>query len=300
MMNSICNNPLLVALWVGVASLLILLGIQLNQGSSRRGGRAGGERVSLAFSSFVYDGPATLLLVVIGGGLFLGIWMLLRACSASPVQGVTQFVNQTTIVQLQQNLENGIRTESYVEHHIPVRELVQGDSGGYYLIDLRDPITGDSIFFDLGKYRKDVFAASFTRAWERVEEDIIKPMKRAGVQYQVFVVGSADTIGAHAEHLGDLMGNAPKRVAVFRRSLENQDLFVSEPHEEVIPVEYSNRHLPNLRASFIQDRLRDAKVPSTILDGSVHASYKGEDRNAVILLYWPVDHSTGPGTGSPK
>jgi len=297
-METICKNSGLVYFWSIIGAVLIVVGMLMLLTNSTAREKAG-STISVRISSFLYDGPGGLLLVLTGVGLWLGIFMVLRSCTPPPSPIANQLVTQSVFVQLQQRLDEGTRTNSYVERRLPHRELVQNDSGRYYLIDLRDPMTGDSIFFDLGKYRKDVFSASFTRAWARVDEDIIKPMRRAGVRYQVFVVGSADTIGSQASRLGNLMDSAPKHVTVFPRSPENPEVFVSDPRELVIPVEYNNSHLPNLRASFIQDRLRDAGVSSTILDGSVHESYQGEDRNAVIVVYWPVNHST-PGTGLPN
>lgn len=291
-MNAICESSTVLNLWLAITVGLIvagLLGLLLEVDRTPGPRHRSGSPIVLKIKEFAYLGSSASLLFIGGIALFLAALYALRACSPQPAAGQS-FINNG-VLNIHQTLNQGVDSAAYSIRHVPDSALVDGREGDYYTIDLRDPVTGDSIFFDLGKYTVDLLSSSFRRSWERVRHDILSRLDADSVRYQLFVVGSADTIGAQVENLGLLMGNVPRHVMYYPRDPQDPIRFLPEPTSQLIPVEYNNRHLPNLRAAFVQERLKhDGKEDSIILDGAIHASSDGSDRNAVIVLYWPRDY----------
>lgn len=298
-MNAICESPTVLNLWLAVTVGLIMAGlIGLTFEVERTSGLRprSGSPIILKFKEFAFLGSTASLLFIGGVALFLAALYALRACSPQPAPG--QSFTNNGVIHIHQTLNQGVDSAAYSIRHIPDSALVDGHNGDYYTIDLRDPVTGDSIFFDLGKYTVDVLSSSFRRSWEHVRHDILSRLDADSVRYQLFVVGNADTIGAQVENLGALMGNVPREVTYYPRDPQDPNHFLPKPRAQLIPVEYNNRHLPNLRAAFVQERLKqDGQEDAIMLDGAIHASSDGSDRNAVIILYWPRDYR---GTTAPR
>jgi hypothetical protein len=281
-MRGICESQALPWIWFLLGLLLVLLGAWLHW--RRTVSEAG---VALRSQLIDFRGSESLFLILSGCALIIALILALRACREPQSAVSTLTNNNVTITQIHQQLNAGVDSSLYRISRAPRSDIIQDELGDFYYIDLKDRVSQSLIFFDLGKFERDEFSAAFREAWARVEHDILKPLGEARVPYEVFVLGSADSVDAHKPRLGTLMEGTSKTVTFYERSRANSNVFLRRIRTETIPADYSNRDLPNLRGSYVLDRLRASDVDAMLLEGSVKDTNDERDRNAMVLLYWP-------------
>jgi hypothetical protein len=247
---------------------------------------------------------ATIIGVILGslGTIFSSIFSAPPAPSASVLSTVDSNVSNTRIINSGnthneinlikftiQNLEKGIDKPTYQVQPHPNNEVVQGQRGKYFVIDLKDAIRKELILFEIGKYTKDEFERAFRNSMMNVKTDILDNLAKGNKPYKLYVKGSADIVGENQLYIGELIEGDTQEITFLKKKPNNPNQFIGEYSSQIVPKKFRNEHLPNLRGAYIQNCLKDSTLneESTILEGSVTSTKSEEDRNALILLYIP-------------
>jgi hypothetical protein len=299
-------NTLISSCWflpiVGLIVGLILIGLGLmvyiksKQTYARRDNLEREFSLEISNSKFKYQG--TIGGVLVAGGVLiaaLSIYFLLtKDCDKKGKNNASVGVNvnantniQITLVQLQEKLDRGVNDPQYEIKRYPNREVVKGKVGKYYIIDLKDADSKVLILFNLGKYTKDEFDRLFLNAMSKVKEDVFSQLDAGKISYRIYVRGSADIVGDKRPSIGKLLEGDSREITYLVKNPNNPNQYLQESQTQIVPKDFANKHLPNLRAAYIQDKLKDLDLSCTILDGSVTQREGEQDRNALILLYWP-------------
>ncbi|HMS40418.1 MAG TPA: hypothetical protein PKE69_09345 [Pyrinomonadaceae bacterium] len=255
------------------------------------------------FGKIKYEGKAIYLLPLIGLVLIVISGYLLffsKSCfekkdviptnSNQSNSSINSNINITIIVEIVQNLNIGIDTDDYKTTKLPTKEKVQGDKGCYYLIDLKDARKPpEIILFDAGKYTKAELDRVTLNSLEKVNKEIFYKLKTDNISYKIFVIGSADIAGDTKTYIDELIENNSLEIKYLIKNPNNSEQYLQEYKTQVIPKKYANKHLPNLRASYVQEKLKNLDIYSEILDGSVTQNLNEQERNAAIILYLPVE-----------
>lgn len=219
----------------------------------------------------------------------VGVILMLRRDDKPPQITFSPTITITD-TDIRTKLDGGIHDDRYDVDLHPNLEVVAGLVGSYYVIDLKDVRAKRSLFFAPEEYTRDEFAADFRAAMTKFRSDILHHIDTSKVPYRIFVRGSADASGNAAPYLNELFGHAPRAVNYFPRVPNNANQFQRTMITEIIPVQYANRHLPFLRAAYVQEKLQTLQLSSTVLEGAVTSNADAEaDRNATMLLFvkWP-------------
>ena len=284
-------------LFLLVGLFLIGLGIMLFQKSKRayNGGGTLKHEFNLEISKKKLKYRGTVGGALIGGGVLIAalsiFYLLIRDCDNEDTN-VSVRVNadtkiDITLVQLQERLDRGVNQPQYEIKPYPNREVVKTKAGKYYIIDLKDADSKVLILFKLGEYTKDEFERVFINAMSKVKQDVLNHLSDKQVSYGIYVRGSADIVGDKKASIGDLIEGDSRDVTYLVKNPNNPNQYLQEAETQTVPRQFANKHLPNLRAAYIQEKLKALDLSSTILDGSVTQRESEQDRNALILLYWP-------------
>lgn len=236
-------------------------------------------------STFSYAGPAWVLL---GLGAMIAIVILFKKVTID-LPPITIAVNVTRM-----QMEHGITTTKYEVQPYPSDEVVTGLVGDYYYIDLKEARSQRSILFRPEEYVKDEFQEDFQTAMESFRGDILRQISANGVQFRIFVRGSADISGNNVRYLAELVEGDSKTIEYYPALAGYDSKFIPHPTSEVVPKKYANRHLPNLRAAYIQSSLMAMDLQAVVLQGAVTRKTAAIDRNAKMLLFvkWPAQAKT--------
>lgn len=174
----------------------------------------------------------------------------------------------------------------------PNSELIKGFKGRYYVIDLRDALTRKKVFFEAGEYIIDDFDKKFQKSLMDFGEDVIKLLENYNSGYKIFVKGSAD-ISGNKSFFDYLDENYKYDKIEYYSKFSGKSRFVSDVKEQKIPNKFYNKHLPNLRAAFIKEKIEDVffefEEKPIVLDGRVTLRVEEQDRNATMILFIPRD-----------
>ena len=234
--------------------------------------------------------------MIVGGVLIAALsifYLLTRECDKTRNNAnISVNVNantkiEITLIHLRESLDRGVNEPQYEIRPYPNREVVKNKLGKYYVIDLKDADSKVLILFKLGEYTKDEFERVFINAMSKVKQDVLKHLADRQVSYNLYVRGSADIVGDKKSSIGELIEGESREITYLVKNSNNPNQYLQEAETQVIPRAFANKHLPNLRAAYIQDKLKALDLSSNILDGSVTQRESEQDRNALILLYWP-------------
>jgi hypothetical protein len=190
---------------------------------------------------------------------------------------------------LQDQMRNTLVRPTYQMEPYPNNELVQGAVGSYYAIDLRSAALKRSLFFKPEEYDRDESTVEFRASMSAIREDILRHLEGHNIKYRLFVRGRADRTGNEAPYLGELRPPTPKQIEYYPRNPDDSNQYVQVSAAQTIPVRFANPHLPNLRATYITEKLRAVGFEASILDGDVAKTALDEDRSATLFLFvpWP-------------
>lgn len=177
-------------------------------------------------------------------------------------------------------------------HHNPT--LVKGKEGSYYIIDLINIRTKKVIYFEAGKYTISDFDRDFGDGLSDFAEKVISILKKENLDYELFIMGSADVLG-HLSFSSPVNPAYKYETIDFFKKIENEkSIFISEIGTQKVPNIFRNEHLPNLRASFIKEKIstffkaaEGNYTESILLEGRVTSNTNVLDRNITIYLYLP-------------
>jgi hypothetical protein len=122
------------------------------------------------------------------------------------------------------------------------------------------------------------------------------------VPHRIFVQGSADASGKDAPSLAQLIDGEAKQITFLPNLGEGSNRFSARSEIQIVPKDYANVHLPNLRASFVQERLQVFDITATILEGEVTRTENRLDRNATMVMFvgWPPEVTRSASTNSAR
>jgi hypothetical protein len=286
-MSYICENPwsLLPAVALGGFLWLVSLIFAISRGGELRGGR-----VRLKISEISLDAPVFVTLLLAGGVLFLYPVYVLKQCQ-QPGADVTSIENNFNNITIYEQLGRDYKTREFWITREPGHDVVYGDSGTFYLIDLRDRQADASIYFDPGKYNKDRLSQAYREALDSLKAKVLHPLDSLTVPYRLYVVGTADTLDAEDPLLGAVLGDLPDRITFLEKNPGRPGQWLLDARDAPTPREYDNDDLPNLRGAFLQQLVKGMNCDVTLLEGSVIESNNPMDRRALLYLYWPGDHA---------
>jgi hypothetical protein len=243
------------------------------------------EQATITSPKWSYAGPAWVLL---GLGALVAIVILFKKINID-LPPITIAVN---VIRTQ--MEHGITTVKYEVKPYPSDEVVTGLVGDYYYIDLKDAQSQRSILFRPEEYVKDEFQEDFQTAMESFRSDVLRHISENGVSFRIFVRGSADISGNTSPYLAELVEGGSKTIEYYPALAGYDSKFIPHPTSEVVPKKYANRHLPNLRAAYIQSSLMAMDLQAVVLQGVVTKKTAAIDRNAKMLLFvkWPAQGKT--------
>lgn len=185
---------------------------------------------------------------------------------------------EAILKQLKSNMFYGIENPSYTIQKHPADEVVQGKKGCYYIVDLKDSEGNNPVLFNIKEYELNEMSARFRESVTEFRKNILEQFIRGNKSYDLFIHGSADR-GRHTA-LGRL--NEEKQISYLPKIANNQ---FSLNVNSMIVTEYTNNELPNLRASYLQNKLQSLGIKSTILEGSVTSEINNTERNATVYLF---------------
>ncbi|WP_156039961.1 hypothetical protein [Aureispira sp. CCB-QB1] len=193
--------------------------------------------------------------------------------------------------ELRKNLKPKMKGTNWEAKIFPSSELVKGFEGKYYTIDLIDAISQEVLQFEPGEYVIDDFEPAFQTGIADFGVKIQTLLNEGNVDYKIFIKGSADIKG-DAEFESKYHEDYQYPNISFYKKYSGKSKFINNTDEQVIPEPFFNRHLPNLRAAFIREKLQNIffELESPIiLDGNVTLKVDKKDRNATIFLFLPKD-----------
>jgi hypothetical protein len=187
------------------------------------------------------------------------------------------------------DMQRGVDRELYSVKPDPNNEVVSGLKGRYYYVDLKRADSQRTLLFKPKEYIKDEFLNDFRESMEAFRSDILQHVDNGKIPYRLFVRGSADKAGDDLEFLATRIEGDERQIRFLPRLPENPNRYGPQEEVQDIPKKYANRHLPNLRAAYVQEKLEAYEYKATILQGAVTDQISEKDRCAVMLLYvdWP-------------
>lgn len=185
------------------------------------------------------------------------------------------------IKQLRRKLAYGLKTDDYEVEVLPDNEVVRGQKGRYYVIDLKNAESGLKFRFPGGQYTLARSDAAFRKALNKFVGDVAGKLE-SNVRYGFFVRGSADSVPFRGRLLDDYKYEEVKylkSVGAGRYQLGS----TTRP----INASIRNQDLPFLRARFLKDVVATT-YPVTepvVLEGTITDRKNNEDRNVELILY---------------
>ena len=137
----------------------------------------------------------------------------------------------------------------------PETELVKGDTGRYFIINLLDAITKDTLKFEPEKYIIKEWSKKHRRSMADFGSIILDSLK-GKVDYKLYIKGSAD-ISGNKTFSAVLDPSYNYKKVFFYKKFSGKNEFISKIDSSFVNKRFSNGDLPNLRASFIREKFMD-------------------------------------------
>ena len=182
---------------------------------------------------------------------------------------------------LRKSLAYGLKTDDYEVEVLPDNEVVRGQTGKYYVIDLKDAQSGLKFRFPGGKYTLSRSDASFRKALNRFVGDVAGKLEK-NVRYGFFVRGSADSVPFRGRQLEDYRYDEVDYLQAV-----GDGRYKLGTRTRAVRASIKNTDLPFLRARFLKDVVATT-YPVTkpvILEGTITDRKNNEDRNVELILY---------------
>jgi len=163
-------------------------------------------------------------------------------------------------------------------------EIVLGKKGNYYLVEIKALVEVGRSLFRPARYVAKDFELRFRESLEQFHRNVINRLN-GNANYMIFVKGSADKIGTKSLKRFFDQGFYYNEIYYLQK---NAKYVLPELQRKQIPQPYRNKHLPDLRARFIQEEIKKPpyNMEARIIEGSVSRNYYyPSDRNVVFLLY---------------
>ncbi|MEQ1695285.1 MAG: hypothetical protein ABL901_05520 [Hyphomicrobiaceae bacterium] len=185
-----------------------------------------------------------------------------------------------TLTVLRKALDSKMSTATYKVDAMSEAELVDGRKGRYYLIELKNPKTGNRFTFDSGKYTFQSSRAAYKTSFNAFAADVLKQLE-GQAKFDLFVRGSADA----QAYNGQLEpGFEYRKISYLPNS---RGKYLSNPATINVAQSVKNTDLPNLRGEYLRGYLAElfpvAKV--NLLEGYVTKKDNPAARNTELILF---------------
>jgi hypothetical protein len=189
--------------------------------------------------------------------------------------------------KLKEKLRTAYEGDGFTVTPLLETELVKGSKGSYYELIVKGPA-----LFPVGEYIIKDQDKEYSQPLNNFFDEVIAVLRRAHINQQLFIKGSADKTGDMTFHKNFGIDRYTYRDIPYFPYDPQQEQFIQNQTTWRISGPYANKDLPNLRARYTQESLKNGprQLESTILAGVVTPKLnEPKDRNVIVLLYiqWP-------------
>jgi hypothetical protein len=185
-----------------------------------------------------------------------------------------------TLASLRKALDSKMSTPAYSVQAMGEPELINGHKGQYYLVELKNPKTGQRFTFDSGKYTFQSSRAAYKSSFNTFAADVLKQVE-GQANFDLFVRGSADA----QAYSGQLEPGFEYRKISYLPSSRGK--YLSNLASLNVSQTVKNTDLPNLRGEYLRNFLIELfpSAPATLLEGSVTKKDNPSARNTELVLF---------------
>ena len=185
-----------------------------------------------------------------------------------------------TLAVLRKALDSKMSTGTYKVEAMTEPELVDGRKGRYYLVELKNPKTGDRFTFDSGKYTFQSSRAAYKISFNAFAADVLKQLE-GQTKFDLFVRGSADA----QSYNGQLEPGFEYRKISYLPSSRGK--YLANLATTNVSQTVKNTDLPNLRGEYLRGFLAELFPVSkaTLLEGYVTKKDNPSARNTELILF---------------
>lgn len=185
-----------------------------------------------------------------------------------------------TLAVLRKALDSKMSTGTYKIEAMSEPELVDGRKGRYYLVELKNPKTGDRFTFDSGKYTFQSSRGAYKTSFNAFAADVLKQLE-GQTKFDLFVRGNADA----QSYSGQLEPGFEYRKISYLPSSRGK--YLANLATANVPQTVKNTDLPNLRGEYLRGFLAELFPVSkaTLLEGSVTKKDNPAARNTELILF---------------
>ncbi|RME05411.1 MAG: hypothetical protein D6816_08935 [Bacteroidetes bacterium] len=176
----------------------------------------------------------------------------------------------------------------------PDDEVVEGQKGRYFEVELKDANKNVKLLFGPGEYSmsKTEFRKRYGKTVGTFVTEALNAMKKADQEkVKIYIQGSADIVGQNT-FSGNLNEQFHYDQIEVLPQKENLERFANTPVAKEIPEKnFRNEHLPDLRAQYLREMIRaySKKFDPIVLEGTVKDFKDEKERNAIIYLFIPEE-----------
>lgn len=183
--------------------------------------------------------------------------------------------------ELKGKLAYGLSTKDYEVDVYPDREVISGQKGSYYVIDLKDAQSGIKFGFQAGKYTLDRSDRQFRKALSKFMRDVVEKLDGRR-DYKLMVRGSADAAAYIGRQNKDYFY---RQIAYLPQVRDGR--YVNNQSNRKLNARIENDDLPFLRAKYLKELVSDVfpAIEASILEGKVSPKINLKDRNAELILF---------------
>ena len=185
-----------------------------------------------------------------------------------------------TLAVLRKALDSKMSTGTYKVEGMTEPELVDGRKGRYYLVELKNPKSGDRFTFDSGKYTFQSSRAAYKTSFNAFAADVLKQLE-GQTKFDLFVRGSADA----QSYNGQLEPGFEYRKISYLPSSRGK--YLANLATASVSQTVKNTDLPNLRGEYLRGFLAELFPVSkaTLLEGYVTKKDNPAARNTELILF---------------
>ncbi len=202
------------------------------------------------------------------------------AVTSPPVLEGNTMQEPDTLAVLRKALDGKMSTGTYRVETLAEPELISGRKGKYYVVELRNPKTGDRFTFDSGKYTFQSSRSAYKTSFNSFAADVLKQLE-GHAKFDLFVRGSADA----QSYYGQLEPGFEYRTISYLPSSRGHYLanLATAPVASIV----KNVDLPNLRGEYLRKYLGELypSASATMLEGVVTKKDSPAARNTELILF---------------
>ena len=203
------------------------------------------------------------------------------AASSAMIEAAEPAVREAdTLAVLRKALDSKMSTGTYKIESMSETELVDGRKGRYYLVELKNPKTGDRFTFDSGKYTFQSSRTAYKSSFNAFAADVLKQLE-GQAKFELLVRGSADA----QSYNGQLEPGFEYRKISYLPSTRGK--YLANLATTNVSQTVKNTDLPNLRGEYLRGFLAELFPVSkaTLLEGYVTKKDNPAARNTELILF---------------